>query len=66
LTGRCFTHDDYYPANAVFVGDRLSGVIDWAYATVAPLGSALAYCRKDLAIHPGGTSAQVAPGHRHR
>jgi aminoglycoside phosphotransferase (APT) family kinase protein len=53
---RVFTHDDFHPSNAVFLGDRLTGIVDWAYASVAPRGSAVASCRKDLAIHPGGSA----------
>lgn len=53
---RYFTHDDYHPGNTVFAGDSLSGVVDWAVATREPRESAVAYCRKDLAIHPGGDS----------
>ncbi len=53
---RYFTHDDYHPGNIVFAGGELTGVVDWAFATREPRESAVAYCRKDLAIHPGGDS----------
>jgi aminoglycoside phosphotransferase (APT) family kinase protein len=51
---RYFTHDDYHPGNTIFSGGSLTGVVDWAFATREPRESAVAYCRKDLAIHPGG------------
>jgi aminoglycoside phosphotransferase (APT) family kinase protein len=49
-----FTHDDYHPGNAVFVGHTLTGVVDWSHTAMEPRQAAVAYCRKDLAIHPGG------------
>jgi aminoglycoside phosphotransferase (APT) family kinase protein len=50
----CFTHDDYHPGNVLFDAGRLSGVVDWSHVAIEPRGSAVAYCRSDLAIHPGG------------
>ena len=58
----CFTHDDYHPGNVVFVDDRLSGVVDWAFVTLEPRESAVAYCRKDLAIFPGGDAPDLFLG----
>ena len=52
-----FTHDDYHPGNTIFVGDRLTGVVDWSHAALEPRQAAVAYCRKDLAIHPGRDTA---------
>ncbi len=49
-----FSHDDFHPGNCVFTEDLLTGVVDWAHATLEPRASAVAFCRKDLAIHPGG------------
>jgi aminoglycoside phosphotransferase (APT) family kinase protein len=53
----CFTHQDFHPGNVVWRGDRVAGVVDWLYASVEPRQAAVAYCRKDLAIHPGGDAA---------
>ena len=49
-----FSHKDFHPGNALFDADRLTGIVDWRYAGCEPRQAAVAYCRKDLAIHPGG------------
>lgn len=49
-----FSHGDYHPGNALFEADRLTGVVDWRSARPEPPQHDVAYCRKDLALHPGG------------
>jgi aminoglycoside phosphotransferase (APT) family kinase protein len=51
---RVFTHQDYHPGNILFAGDTLVGVVDWMHAANEPAESSVAFCRKDLAVHPGG------------
>jgi aminoglycoside phosphotransferase (APT) family kinase protein len=48
------SHGDYHPGNVLFVGERLTGVVDWSAATMAPAASDVAQCRTDLAIWAGG------------
>lgn len=52
------SHDDFHPGNVVFAGGDLAGVVDWAQVAVQPQHAAVAYLRKDLAIHPGGSAPE--------
>ncbi|MCQ6557553.1 phosphotransferase family protein [Paenibacillus mendelii] len=45
----CFIHRDYHPANVLWTGDRVSGVVDWANACRGPRGVDVGHCRVDLA-----------------
>lgn len=47
---RVLTHYDFWCGNTLWVGDRLSGVIDWSGARHAPRGQDLAWCRLDLIL----------------
>ena len=44
------THYDFWCGNTLWVGDRLTGVVDWSGARQAPRGQDLAWCRLDLVL----------------
>ena len=48
------SHCDYHPGNVLFSRGRLSGITDWRGARPEPRQHDVAYCRKDLALNPGG------------
>ncbi|MDQ1465709.1 MAG: hypothetical protein QOH10_124 [Actinomycetota bacterium] len=45
-----FVHDDLWQGNALWVGDRLTGLIDWECAGVGPAGVDLGALRLDAAM----------------
>lgn len=47
---RVLTHGDFWSGNTVWVGDRLSGIVDWSGAMSAPRGVDVAWCRQDLVL----------------
>ncbi len=47
---RVFTHGDFWSGNAVWHGDRLTGIVDWSGAMAAPRGVDIAWCRQDLVL----------------
>jgi aminoglycoside phosphotransferase (APT) family kinase protein len=56
MARRAFCHGDFYLGNLLFVGQALTGIVDWERAKVMPPGNEVARFRMDLAIHPGGDS----------
>lgn len=50
---RHFIHRDFHPCNVLFVGDKLSGVIDWVYSCRGMAGVDIAHCRWNLALMHG-------------
>jgi aminoglycoside phosphotransferase (APT) family kinase protein len=44
------THSDFWCGNALWSGDRLTGVVDWCGARLAPRGQDVAWCRLDLVL----------------
>ncbi|WP_425147235.1 phosphotransferase family protein [Deinococcus sp.] len=44
-----FIHRDYHPANVLWQGGRLSGVVDWVNACRGPAGADVGHCRVNLA-----------------
>jgi aminoglycoside phosphotransferase (APT) family kinase protein len=56
------THSDFWCGNALWTGDRLTGVVDWCGARPAPRGVDLAWCRQDLVLlgHPDAADVFVA------
>lgn len=48
-----FLHRDFHPANTVWRGSRLSGVVDWASAAVGPPAVDLAHWRANLGTRHG-------------
>lgn len=47
---RVLSHFDYWSGNTLWSGDRLSGVVDWSGAGLAPRGFDLSWCRLDLIL----------------
>jgi aminoglycoside phosphotransferase (APT) family kinase protein len=56
---RVLTHLDYWSGNTLWVGDRLTGVVDWSGAAYAPRGFDVAWCRLDLVLLYGKDIADV-------
>jgi aminoglycoside phosphotransferase (APT) family kinase protein len=48
-----FIHRDYHPGNALWDGERIGGVVDWATAARGPAGIDLARMRQNLATWHG-------------
>ncbi|CAG7618508.1 phosphotransferase family protein [Paenibacillus allorhizosphaerae] len=48
-TKPCFIHRDYHPANVLWSGGAVSGVVDWVNACQGPAGIDIGHCRVDLA-----------------
>lgn len=44
------THHDFWSGNTLWVGEQLTGVIDWSGACMAPRGVDVAWCRQDLML----------------
>lgn len=47
---RVLSHGDFWCGNALWTGDRLTGIVDWAGASHAPRGRDLSWCRQDLVL----------------
>lgn len=43
-------HADFHIGNALFDGEQLTGIVDWASARVGPAGFDVGYCQMDLAV----------------
>lgn len=56
---RVVTHGDFWSGNTLWVGDRLSGVVDWSGAMSAPRGVDVAWCRQDLVLLGSVTAADA-------
>ena len=54
---RVLSHGDFWCGNALWTGDRLTGVVDWAGAGHAPRGRDLSWCRQDLVLLGSPTAA---------
>lgn len=46
----CFIHRDFHPANVLWCGEKVSGVVDWPNACKGPVGADLGHCRVNLAL----------------
>lgn len=51
---RCFCHCDFHPANVLFVGDAVSGVVDWSAGRLAPVLNDVGRVRVELALRLDG------------
>jgi aminoglycoside phosphotransferase (APT) family kinase protein len=47
---RVLSHGDFWCGNALWTGDCLTGIVDWAGASHAPRGRDLSWCRQDLVL----------------
>lgn len=45
-----FIHRDFHPTNVLWVGDEVSGVVDWPNACRGPAGIDVGHCRVNLAL----------------
>lgn len=52
-----FIHRDYHPANVLWQGGAVSGVVDWINACQGPAGVDVAHCRTNLALMVGPSAA---------
>lgn len=52
-----FIHRDYHPANVLWKGGEVSGVIDWVNGCVGPAGVDVGHCRVNLALLHGTAAA---------
>lgn len=59
LDDRVLTHYDFWCGNALWTGDRLTGVVDWSGARCAPRGVDVAWCRLDLVLLGSETAADL-------
>ncbi len=54
-----FIHRDFHPANVLWQGNQVSGVVDWVNACLGPIGADLAHCRVNLAQMYGVAAADA-------
>jgi aminoglycoside phosphotransferase (APT) family kinase protein len=52
-----FLHRDFHPGNLLWQGDDLSGIVDWATASLGPRGADIAHTRANLALVDGPDAA---------
>jgi aminoglycoside phosphotransferase (APT) family kinase protein len=57
--GRVLTHLDYWSGNVLWLGPRLTGIVDWSGACLAPRGLDVSWCRLDLVLLHGPAVADV-------
>lgn len=55
----CFIHRDYHPANVLWAGGQVSGVVDWVNACQGPAGIDVGHCRVNLAQLHGVEAADL-------
>lgn len=55
---RVLTHNDFWSGNTVWLRGRLTGIVDWSGAGLAPRGYDLAWCRQDLVFLYDVTAAE--------
>jgi aminoglycoside phosphotransferase (APT) family kinase protein len=53
----CFVHRDYHPSNVLWLGGRVSGMVDWVNGCRGPAGIDVAWCRHNLANLHGVSAA---------
>ena len=57
--GRVLTHYDYWSGNVLWQDGVLTGVVDWAGASLAPRGFDVSWCRLDLVLLHGPPAAEA-------
>ena len=55
----CFIHRDFHPANTLWEGERLTGVVDWSYGSWGPAAIDAAHLRWNLALDHGPEGADA-------
>jgi aminoglycoside phosphotransferase (APT) family kinase protein len=64
-TAPCFLHRDYHPANTIWRGGHLAGVVDWTSASTGQAAMDLAHWRANLGTRHGIEVAdRVLPAYR--
>ncbi|SDW40996.1 Phosphotransferase enzyme family protein [Marininema mesophilum] len=53
-----FIHRDFHPANVLWEGEKVSGVVDWVNACLGPAEADVAHCRLNLALLRGIDAAE--------
>lgn len=53
------THSDFWCGNALWEGERLTGVVDWSGAKCGPRGVDVAWCRQDLVLLGSPEAAEL-------
>ena len=48
-----FIQRDFHPANVLWEGERISGIVDWVTACLGPAGIDIGHCRLNLALLHG-------------
>jgi len=54
-----FIHRDYHPANVLWRGGRVTGIVDWIKASIGPREIDVAHCRLDTACLAGVEAADA-------
>ncbi|NGP60435.1 aminoglycoside phosphotransferase family protein [Paenibacillus thiaminolyticus] len=54
-----FIHRDYHPANVLWLGGKISGVVDWVNGCLGPAGIDVGHCRLNLAMLHGVQAADA-------
>jgi aminoglycoside phosphotransferase (APT) family kinase protein len=54
----CLIHRDYHPGNTLWSGGRLTGVVDWTYASFGPPQVDVGHMRWNLAVDHGSEAAE--------
>jgi aminoglycoside phosphotransferase (APT) family kinase protein len=54
---RSFIHRDYHPGNVLWTGRAVSGIVDWASASIGCPDADVGHCRINLARHLGPAAA---------
>lgn len=54
-----FIHRDFHPANVLWTGDQVSGIVDWVNACRGPKGVDVGHCRFNLAMLHGVECADL-------
>jgi aminoglycoside phosphotransferase (APT) family kinase protein len=52
-------HNDFAPHNTLFVGDRLSGVVDWTWAAAGEPAADVAFCQVNVALVLGTEAGEL-------
>lgn len=58
----CFIHRDFHPANTLWQGEQLTGVVDWSYGSWGPAAIDAAHLRWNLALDHGPEGADALLG----
>ena len=56
---RSFVHFDYWPGNTLWVGNRLTGIVDWTSAVMGYAEYDAAYCYLDVCLSRGARLAKA-------